>query len=178
MTRDDILNDLARSSWLREACQNIGGDLADDLYQEFWVVICSKSDEEICKIHADGFLKWWAIRILVRLYHGNGKQRFYRDFRKPSETLPEEIESEDDEYNEDEYQRQLGALNTANDMYSRVAHDHDRSDWYVGVLWEQYAKVRSIKQVARDSKINFREIQKIIQAMKDEIRRQYDRHNK
>jgi hypothetical protein len=59
-----------------------------------------------------------------------------------------------------------------------VANDYDRSDWYVGVLWEQYAKVRSIKQVARDSKINFREIQKIIQAMKDEIRRQYDRHNK
>ena len=177
MTRDDILHGLARSQWLRDACHNIGGNLADDLYQEFWVVICSKSNEEISKIYADGFLKWWSIRILVRLFHGNGEQRFYRDFRKPSDTLPDDIESEDDEYNEGEYQRQLAALSTAPDLFTRVARDNDRSDWYVRILWEQFQKVRSIKQVARDSNINFREIQKIIQGMKDEIKRQYDRLN-
>ena len=178
MTRDDICENLARAIWLRDACKNIGGDLADDLFQEFFVVVCSKPDEEIEKIHADGYLTWWSIRILVRLFHGNGKQRFYRDFRKPTDTLPDNLhQAPEDEYDEDEFIRQISALNTASDMFARVAHDNNRSDWYVRILWEQYAKVRSIKQIARDADINFREVQKIINAMKHEIQRQYDRLN-
>jgi len=110
------------------------------------------------------------------LFHGNGKQKFYREFRKPSDSLPEHLDDLSDEYNEDEYQRQLLALKHDEQFYGRVAKEYNRADWYVRILWEMYCKNRSMKQISRDSGINFREIQTIINAMKDEIRRQYDRY--
>ena len=57
---------LASADWLKQAVKNIGGNLSGDLYQEFFVVVCSKPDEEIERIHADGYISWWCIRILVR----------------------------------------------------------------------------------------------------------------
>lgn len=177
MKRDDIVLQLANADWLKQAVKNIGGNLADDLLQEFFIVVCSKPDEEVERIYADGYLSWWCIRILVRLYHGNGKQKFYREFRKPSDSLPEHLDDISDEYTEDEYQRQLLALKHDEQFYGRVAKEHNRADWYVRILWEMYCKNRSMKQISRDSGINFREIQTIINSMKDEIRRQYDRNN-
>jgi hypothetical protein len=171
LKRDDILSELSKEAWLHEACQNIGGILSDDLKQELFIILCAKSNEEIEQIHTGGYLRYYCIRLLIRLHDGNGRQKFHRQFRTVSHSLPENYEAEDEqEYDAEIYRKALQAIN-----FASAAKELDRSEWYVRKMWEIYTEDFSMLKISRTTKINYREIINIIQTIKGQVLREYDR---
>lgn len=172
MTKHEIIESAARSQWLRDICRNIGGHLADDLLQEVLLVLCEKDEAELQAIVS---MQFYCIRIAVRLHDGNGKQKFYRYYRRVSESLPEHIIDDSEPYSEEDYNAKLTAAKISQRDFDRIAHQHDRAGWYVRILWQEYCKYHNMAAIHKKSGIPRREISTIISAVKETIRKRYER---
>lgn len=172
LSKDEIIESVARSKWLRDICQNIGGHLADDLQQEVLLALCEKQEQELQAIVS---LQFYCIRIAVRLHDGNGKQKFYRYFRRVSESLPDHVIDDSEPYTEDEHNARLSAAKVTQREFDRIAQQHERAGWYVRILWQEYCKYHNMAEIHKKSGIPRREISKMINAVKDTIKKRYER---
>lgn len=170
--RDEILHELAKSAWLHEACRNIGGSLCDDLKQELFIQLCSKKPQEIEQVYAGGYMRWYCIRLLVRTFHGNGKQKFHREYRRKNEPLPD-IEGIYEEYSEDEIQAMQQAMSLTATDFEKIGKDVNRSGWYVRLLWQEFCSEGSARKVSIKTKIAIREVTQVIRKVKNIINDRY-----
>ena len=58
-----------------------------------------------------------------------------------------------------------------------VANHFNRSEWYVVKLWQLWEDKQSMALMARDTKINYREISQIINAIKTQIKEKYNEYD-
>jgi hypothetical protein len=58
--------------------------------------------------------------------------------------------------------------------YKEVSLHFNRSEWYVEKLWMLYNENRSMASIAKATKINYREISQIINALKTQIKERYN----
>ena len=68
-----IIQNLTTQAWVFETCLRISKnkELARELYQYFFLLILEKDDAYVEKLHKDGYLQWWAIKVLHTAIHGN-----------------------------------------------------------------------------------------------------------
>jgi hypothetical protein len=108
----------------------------------------------------------------VNAVNGNRYTKFYRDHLRTNETLPDDYDDTAEEYDETNFRRMQEAREAIN--YKEVALHFNRSDWYVEKLWLLYNENRSMASIAKATKINYREISQIINALKAQIKERYN----
>lgn len=99
----------------QEIAHKIGGSMGDDLWQEFMLMICSKSEPELDALHAAKYFKFWAVRSLSNMMSKTGAVgKKYRLYDIVLEIKEADIK-EDDSYNHEIdyiYPRVVDALNS------------------------------------------------------------------
>jgi len=61
--------------------------------------------------------------------------------------------------------------------FKEVANHFNRSEWYVVKLWQLWEDKQSMALMARETKINYREISQIINAIKTQIKEKYNEYD-
>lgn len=178
MQRNEILNYLAKQPYVKEAAFRIAKnkDIAEDLFQEFWIVIGQKSEEQLQQVYDNEALRWYTVRIMVLIMNGaNGRSRFHKDFTWKTDSLPEHIENIPfNEYDEENHQTMTACIELTADDYNELSKQLSRSSWYIRAMWEQYCKCLNKHRMSKETKINWREIRTIIETVKGYILKKYD----
>ena len=88
--------ELSKADWLRKATKNIAknNELANELYQYFFLTILEKPDDYVEKLQREGYLQFWAIRTLYLCINGNrhpfAESRIYDQYDVYELDFPEE----------------------------------------------------------------------------------------
>ena len=81
-----------------DVCVKVGKELASDLYQELFVILCEKDDEWIEEKYNSGYWEGFIIRIIFNQYYGK-RTNFAKCFINPIGTEDiDNIEIEEDDY--------------------------------------------------------------------------------
>ena len=121
-----------------DVCVKVGKELASDLYQELFVILCVKEDEWIEEKYNSGYWEGFIIRIIFNQYYGK-RTNFAKCFINPIGTEDiDNIEIEEDDY---EIQGDLMLL-----CIDRVLKD---LDWYHQKIWQLYKEGDKEKNIQR-----------------------------
>lgn len=98
MTKAEAVNTLLQCNWLDSACRNIGGELWQDLKQEFWLHILEKEPVRFEIIQNVDGLKYWSVKIMLTIYlpktNGTSSKQYPSRFKK-AHTPHKDIDIED-----------------------------------------------------------------------------------
>ena len=101
MDASTIILDLYRSGEIRKACLTItgGNPLWRDLEQEAVLILLEKDPDKIAKMHQQGYLRFYIVRLIINLYRGNNNQ-FAKKYRHHDERveIDPETQSELNDY--------------------------------------------------------------------------------
>jgi hypothetical protein len=169
--RDKILTEIATSDWINQVAKNIGGKHSPEMVQEFMLYLCQLPDHKLEELTTKYNIKWYAIRSFVNMIHGNTRTQFFKNNLRISETLPDNVDTIPDESRPDK-EVMYSLFDTIN--FQTVAIKFDRAEWYVVRLWELYQQHISMAAMAKMTKINYREIQQIINEIKKQLNDNYN----
>ena len=153
-----------------DVCTKIGKELASDLYQELFVILCEKDDEWIEEKYNSGYWEGFIIRIIFNQYYGK-RTNFAKCFINPIGTEDiDNIEIEEDDY---EIQGDLMLL-----CIDRVLKD---LDWYHQKIWQLYKegdKEKGIQRmnarsINRSTGISRHEIWRVLKLIKESANKLY-----
>lgn len=199
MTKAEAVNTLLQCNWLDSACRNIGGELWQDLKQEFWLHILEKEPARFEIIRSDeNSLRYWSAKILISIYlpKTNGKSdKLYRskflkqhDREHPScldiQYIEDELETKDPTIT----QRNLESLAVYSDPHGeeiarkKMGHDFwefsqqklGALPWYERVLFNLELQGMSYRQIERETTIPRKEISATIDRVKQEIKSKWN----
>jgi hypothetical protein len=175
LSRDEILDQMARAQWFNDLCRNVGGDIADDLRQHLLLQFCEMDGEKLAGLHERGDLTFYCVRSACNAVRGNNFTQFYKQHMAVSHSLPDNIEQPDSEYTDTtDVMRQA----TGRVCFKAVADELRRAEWYVRKIWELYSGGMSMRAISIKTGINYVEIQEVINTTKGYIVREYDRLNR
>jgi len=157
-----------------ETCLRISKnkELARELYQYFFLLLLEKDDAYVEKLHNDGYLQWWAIKVLHTAINGNRhpfqQNRIYDnqdvyDIHLQEEECDHLVEQED-------YVQEIKKLKA----YDFIV---DNSHWYERELFKMWMQGNSARALHRKTGISVREILRVIKVMKEQIQEQYEKTN-
>jgi len=120
-----------------DVCTKVGKELASDLYQELFVILCEKDDEWIEEKYKSGYWEGYIIRILFNQFYGK-----YTNFAK-NHINPIGTENIDNlEVEQLEYDLKKDAmLLCINEVLKAL-------DWYHNKIWQLYANGDDRKNIA------------------------------
>ena len=153
-----------------DVCTKIGKELASDLYQELFVILCEKDDEWIEEKYNSGYWEGFIIRIIFNQYYVK-RTNFAKCFINPIGTEDiDNIEIEEDDY---EIQGDLMLL-----CIDRVLKD---LDWYHQKIWQLYKegdKEKGIQRmnarsINRSTGISRHEIWRVLKLIKESANKLY-----
>ena len=153
-----------------DVCVKVGKQLASDLYQELFVILCEKDDEWIEEKYNSGYWEGFIIRIIFNQYYGK-RTNFAKCFINPIGTEDiDNIEIEEDDY---EIQGDLMLL-----CIDRVLKD---LDWYHQKIWQLYKegdKEKGIQRmnarsINRSTGISRHEIWRVLKLIKESANKLY-----
>ena len=149
----------------------MGKELADDLYQELFLILCEKKEEWIQEKYNSGYWKGFIIRIIFIQYYGKGTQ-FTKYFKDPigRESL-ENIEIQNEEY---EIQNDLMQL-----CVDKIVKE---LDWYHNKIWVLYRDgdisnnitQMNVRSINRSTGISRHEIWRVIKMVKEKAIQLYE----
>ena len=91
MTKVEIINKVSKDIRYRNFCKEIGGNLSDDLYQEFMIRLLTLTNEQHEKIISIDF---YAVRTLMNMMR-NKYDPFFKTYKQPIDEFEEKhIEEE------------------------------------------------------------------------------------
>lgn len=154
-------------------CCKIGGELANDLYQELFLILCEKSDEWIEEKYNSGYWEGFIIRICLNQFYGR-RTNFEKYYKNPiglEDT--DNIEIVDDQ---DYMYRET--------LYQTIEAVIESKDWYEQKIWTLYSegdktkdiKPRSARSISRATEISRQEILRVINEIKKEINERLVNH--
>jgi len=153
-----------------DVCVKVGKELASDLYQELFAILCEKEDEWIEEKYNSGYWEGFIIRIIFNQYYGK-RTNFAKCFINPIGTEDiDNIEIEEDDY---EIQGDLMLL-----CIDRVLKD---LDWYHQKIWQLYKegdKEKGIQRmnarsINRSTGISRHEIWRVLKLIKESANKLY-----
>ena len=153
-----------------DVCVKVGKELASDLYQELFAILCEKDDEWIEEKYNSGYWEGFIIRIIFNQYYGK-RTNFAKCFINPIGTEDiDNIEIEEDDY---EIQGDLMLL-----CIDRVLKD---LDWYHQKIWQLYKegdKEKGIQRmnarsINRSTGISRHEIWRVLKLIKESANKLY-----
>ena len=173
--RTEILIELANSKWLPDFCNKVGGHVAPDLQQHLLLICCEMDADRLIQLHQSNGLVYYLVRVGCNAVNGNRYTKFYRDFIRSMDPLPDEYDEEAEDYDETHLRKKQEAVQSVN--FKEVANHLNRSEWYVVKLWQLWEDKQSMALMARETKINYREISQIINAIKSQIKEKYNEYD-
>jgi hypothetical protein len=157
---------LTTQKWVRDFCQKIAGELASDLYQELFLILCEKDDKWIEEKYTSGYWEGFIIRIGLNQFYGK-RTNFQKNYLAPIGLYDivevEEITTFDSHYREM--------------LHLAIEEVVESRDWYEQKIWTLYAegdktkdiKPRSARSISRATDISRQEILRVINTIKKEI---------
>ena len=155
-----------------DVCVNIAKELASDLYQELFVILCEKEDEWIEEKYHSGYWEGFIIRILFNQYYGK-----YTNFAKFFRNSVGSQDIDNIELIEKDYEIQ-GDL-----MLLCIDEVMSKLDWYHNKIWHLYRNGDSEKGIAafnarsinRGTGISRHEIWRVLKLIKEQANEIYDK---
>lgn len=145
-------------------------DLAEELYQYFFLLLLEKEDEYVEKLYDGGYLQWWSIRVLHTAINGNRhpfqKNRIYD--------------------NSDVYEMNI-LDNFTDHLVEREEREEDKNKlqsyeavmaetyWYERELFKMHLNGMSARSIHRQTNISVREVLRVIKLMKSLIVEKYEK---
>ena len=81
MTKQNIITEYYNSQWVNDAIGKMQPeDLQQDLKQEVFMVLLEMDEEKLLELHANGFLKFYAVRTMLNMIKSD-RSKFYQMFR-------------------------------------------------------------------------------------------------
>lgn len=81
MTKQNIITEYYNSQWMNDAIGKMQPeDLQQDLKQEVFMVLLEMDEEKLLELHANGFLKFYAVRTMLNMIKSD-RSKFYQMFR-------------------------------------------------------------------------------------------------
>ena len=149
----------------------VGKELASDLYQELFLILCEKDDKWIDDKYASGYWEGFVIRIVMNQYYGKYTS-FAKGFLNPigMEDV-DQLELPADEYNIQSDLMQLCVDKVVSEL-----------DWYHMTVWTLYRDGDKEKNVAqmnarslnRSTGISRHEIWRVIKMVKERATQLYE----
>jgi hypothetical protein len=131
--------------------------------------------DRLIQLHQSNGLVYYLVRVGCNAVNGNRYTKFYRDFIRSMDPLPDEYDEESEDYDETNLRKKQEAVQSVN--FKEVANHFNRSEWYVVKLWQLWEDKQSMALMARETKINYREISQIINAIKTQIKEKYNEYD-
>ena len=153
--------------WVRGFCIKVGKELASDLYQELFLILCEKPESWIVEKYESGYWAGFVSRIILNQFYGK-RTSFEKNFLRPigmEDTSQVEIAHEDEPYTE-HHQEAIDAV-------------LEKCDWYESRIWELWSKgddnirPRSARAIARVTDISRQEILRVVNELKIKINDEY-----
>lgn len=163
ISRDEILNAVAKDKEYRKICNSIakGTGLADDLYQEMFIILCEMEEEKLKALYHEGYLRPFIYRAMFYQFNSPHKQ-FYKNHRQQFEAIPEGVTHQPElEYDHD-IDKALQAIETA---LAAIG-------WYEETLMKEYIKAGSYRKLEAKTSIPYKSICNTINDTKKKIRQQ------
>lgn len=162
MSRDEILNQVTKDKEYRKICNSIakGTGLAEDLYQEMFLILCELPEEKLKALHGEGYLRPFIYRAMFHQFN-NPYEKFYKAYRKTSVPLTQEHTHTQTEYDKD-IDTAINAIETA---LAAIG-------WYEETLMKEYIKVGSYRKLEAKTSIPYKSICNTINDTKKKIREQ------
>jgi hypothetical protein len=164
LKRDTILQELCEARWLKESCKRIGGYNDQDLYQEFMLVICQKTEQDLTEIYP--YIKWWAVRTLINIANpSNTRKEFYKNFIHRHTDISEGQEPVyEHEYNHYDYLLKAKEIVMADTSIY----------WFDKELFLLYENGERYSTIAKRTKIYHKTVKESIEHIKTLIRKEYE----
>jgi DNA-directed RNA polymerase specialized sigma24 family protein len=81
LTKQTIITEYYNSQWMNDAIGKMHPeDLQQDLKQEVFMVLLEMDEEKLLELHANGFLKFYAVRTMLNMIKSD-RSKFYQMFR-------------------------------------------------------------------------------------------------
>jgi hypothetical protein len=155
-----------------DVCVKVGKELASDLYQELFMILCDKDDTWIEEKYNSGYWEGFIIRIIFNQYYGK-YTNFAKNFINPigMEDV-DNIEIESDDYE------------IINDlMLLCVDEVIAKLDWYHTKIWQLYTKGDDTLNIApfnarsinRGTGISRHEIWRVLKLIKEQTNDIYNK---
>jgi hypothetical protein len=149
----DVITKTSQDKELKQICRKIGGNLADDLFQESMLILLEYDKEKLLSIYNKGYYKWFLVKTLTNQFNSNSSP-FAKKYR------PKEIDfiiSED--YN---YEIDL--------TIEKINKQLEKLHWYDRELFKAYIDSGSYRKLSKQTNIPFNSISRTVNHVKDFIR--------
>ena len=170
--KNAIISELFVSEWYNDALHTIVESYhIDDLNQEVMMVLLSKSEEEIIRLHKSDYFRWYVVRVIMNIYR-MPKSKFVTENNKYM-GMPDSIkmklesmsDSDFDKLIEEDMIKEL-RLQATNEVL-------DSLYWYDKEIFKLWMANMNAKKIARDTTISHREILRVITNVKTKIRNRF-----
>jgi hypothetical protein len=155
-----------------DVCLKVGKELASDLYQELFIILCEKDDTWIEEKYNSGYWEGFIIRIIFNQYYGK-YTNFAKNFINPigMEDV-DNLEIESDDY---EIMSDLMLL-CVDEVIAKL-------DWYHTKIWQLYTKGDDTLNIApfnarsinRGTGISRHEIWRVLKLIKEQANDIYNK---
>ena len=162
MNRDQIIEEITKNPDYLGICKKFtnGNEIYQDLYQEFILELLELKPQKIEKIYADGYLKWYCVRMLSNMFHSK-TSRFAVKFKDIPKMLYE-----------------FEGYNFEKDIFiNEVNYILENEYWYDRELLLLYIKVGSYRKLSKLTNIPMQSIFESVTSLKKRINEKISQRN-
>jgi len=149
----DVITKTSQDKELKQICRKIGGNLADDLFQELMLILLEYDKEKLLSIYNKGYYKWFLVKTLTNQFNSNSSP-FAKKYR------PKEI----DFVLTSEYDHNIDIL------IDKIDKQLNKLHWYDRELFKAYVESGSYRKLSKQTDIPFNSISRTVNYVKTYIR--------
>jgi hypothetical protein len=149
----DVITKTSQDKELKQICRKIGGNLADDLFQELMLILLEYDKEKLLSIYNKGYYKWFLVKTLTNQFNSNSSP-FAKKYR------PKEI----DFILTSDYDHNIDIL------IDKIDKQLNKLHWYDRELFKAYVESGSYRKLSKQTDIPFNSISRTVNYVKTYIR--------
>ncbi len=149
----DVITKTSQDKELKQICRKIGGNLAEDLFQELMLILLEYDKEKLLSIYNKGYYKWFLVKTLTNQFNSNSSP-FAKKYR------PKEI----DFILTSNYDHNIDIL------IDKIDKQLNKLHWYDRELFKAYVESGSYRKLSKQTDIPFNSISRTVNYVKTYIR--------
>jgi hypothetical protein len=149
----DVIIKTSQDKELKQICRKIGGNLAEDLFQELMLILLEYDKEKLLSIYNKGYYKWFLVKTLTNQFNSNSSP-FAKKYR------PKEI----DFILTSDYDHNIDIL------IDKIDKQLNKLHWYDRELFKAYVESGSYRKLSKQTDIPFNSISRTVNYVKTYIR--------
>jgi hypothetical protein len=149
----DVITKTSQDKELKQICRKIGGNLAEDLFQELMLILLEYDKEKLLSIYNKGYYKWFLVKTLTNQFNSNSSP-FAKKYR------PKEI----DFVLTSDYDHNIDIL------IDKIDKQLNKLHWYDRELFKAYVESGSYRKLSKQTDIPFNSISRTVNYVKTYIR--------